>query len=618
MKHSDSQSNTQTRVQRGAAVFFGRYPQRTAENTNEPIEWTVLDTDEKAQRALLISRRALDCRRYHRRPGDVAWASCSLRAWLNGVFFRHAFNEEERAVILWTGADPAGRAAGAGFTVRDRVFLLSPAEAGKYFPASTDRTCLPTAYAKANGAEADLKSGACAWWLRGTEGADAQAASADRSGALCRDPVHFVSNAVRPALWMEMEACLSAVRSGPAPAEPVKAWKSDKAWEDALDSLEPGDVVSGTVVKTGRFSARIDLDGGLTGFMPASGLCPDPSADPRDLLQPGQRIRARVLEVDRTDGRVDLGGCALRVFFGRWPHKSADTEPQPIEWIVLEADRAAQKALLISRYALDSRPYHHEDRAVSWKDCSLRAWLNGPFAKTAFSEKERGALLPAFPGGADAFSPPDRVFLFDRTELERYLPLIGTSRCFPTLYAMAKGVSPSSDNLECPWWVRSPVPGRDAVYFSAGSSGLDRPISGTVPCGVRPALWVDLRSAGIGTWKADPFDPREYGIPKVRPGWEWPPDGAIPEIRPLLEKWRRILQDDLSSRREPSLPEEVFLCIVYRGVYYKLRSSFVFRLPHEHCRVIEKRADEIRQDLESAGCDAVFWDSEFIDPPSEI
>ena len=64
---------------------------------------------------------------------------------------------------------------------------------------------------------------------------------------------------------------------------------------------------------------------------------------------------------------------------GRWKHghvwqlRAGDGQA-PIEWIVL--DWQEDRALLLSKYALDAKPFHEvEDRAVTWAECTLRAWL---------------------------------------------------------------------------------------------------------------------------------------------------------------------------------------------------------------------------------------------------
>ena len=64
----------------------------------------------------------------------------------------------------------------------------------------------------------------------------------------------------------------------------------------------------------------------------------------------------------------------------------------PIEWIVL--DRQEDRALLLSKYALDAMPFHEvEDWNVTWGDCTLRSWLNGEFLGVAFGDEERMQII---------------------------------------------------------------------------------------------------------------------------------------------------------------------------------------------------------------------------------
>ena len=88
------------------------------------------------------------------------------------------------------------------------------------------------------------------------------------------------------------------------------------------------------------------------------------------------------------------------IWFGHYPGISAaedSQDPLPVPWLVL--DRTSEDLLLISRDALDSRPYHGEFRDVVWEDCDLRKWLNGEFLHSFFSaaEQKRTALRGAVP-----------------------------------------------------------------------------------------------------------------------------------------------------------------------------------------------------------------------------
>ena len=75
-------------------LFVGSWPQESG----EPIVWDVLA--EEGNRKLLLSRKAVAKRPYHDADEPVSWETCSLRAWLNGDFFRAAFNDYEKQHIL--------------------------------------------------------------------------------------------------------------------------------------------------------------------------------------------------------------------------------------------------------------------------------------------------------------------------------------------------------------------------------------------------------------------------------------------------------------------------------------------------------------------------------------
>lgn len=55
----------------GQIVSFGHYPQSSSGMDNNPIEWIVLDVH--GNKALIISRYALDCKPYNTTYKDVTW-----------------------------------------------------------------------------------------------------------------------------------------------------------------------------------------------------------------------------------------------------------------------------------------------------------------------------------------------------------------------------------------------------------------------------------------------------------------------------------------------------------------------------------------------------------------
>lgn len=200
--------------QAGSIVTFGRYEQdHNAGNGPEPVEWIILEMQEG--RALLLSRYALDAMPYNTESADVTWETCSLRTWLNGEFLDGAFTDEERAAILLSDLDNSfaagfpGYATRGGVTTADFVFLLSWAEADRYFPGNLAKLCAPTSYAVTRGAwtsrsyTAEDEKPACSWWLRspGLEQHDAMCAG---NIAYRRDDVSAKDICVRPALWVSL------------------------------------------------------------------------------------------------------------------------------------------------------------------------------------------------------------------------------------------------------------------------------------------------------------------------------------------------------------------------------------------------------------------------------
>lgn len=205
----------------GNYVTFGRYPQTKAGKDKTPIEWLVLARD--GNKALLISRYGLDAQPYNKDNTSVTWETCTLRTWLNGMFYNKAFSSAEQAAILTTNVDNSksqcysGWNTSGGNNTQDKVFLLSYAEASKYFgvtynSSNTKSRVAPTAYAIAQGAgkNSSYKTAdgidAGWWWLRSPGAYQSSAAGVRTGGSLFFNDVNYDSGSVRPALWVNIEA----------------------------------------------------------------------------------------------------------------------------------------------------------------------------------------------------------------------------------------------------------------------------------------------------------------------------------------------------------------------------------------------------------------------------
>ena len=193
----------------GSYVTYGTYPQTEAGNDSTPIEWLALEYDAKNNKTLLISRYGLDCKNYNGSLTDVTWETCSLRTWLNDEFLNNAFSKAEQGAILTTDVDNSKSqgyySTDGGVYTQDKIFLLSYAEAWKYFKNDEARKCQLTAYAvKQNSYKSS--NGNCWWWLRSPGSSSSSAARVNRDGARSYLNVYSMNIAVRPAFWLDLSS----------------------------------------------------------------------------------------------------------------------------------------------------------------------------------------------------------------------------------------------------------------------------------------------------------------------------------------------------------------------------------------------------------------------------
>lgn len=196
-------------VEIGDTITFGAYEQDgNSSNRQEPIEWVVLDkVDDKV---LLLSTKAIDCQPYNNQDTGCTWATCSLRKWLNGTFYKAAFSNEERERIAETTVEAHENpdfSTNSGMDTDDYIFLLSVDEVNQYLPYDNDRMCSPTEYAKEQGGFEKKSLGTCWWWLRTPGETSSDACSVNSNGTIDTDDGTVNSNkgCVRPAMWLSIE-----------------------------------------------------------------------------------------------------------------------------------------------------------------------------------------------------------------------------------------------------------------------------------------------------------------------------------------------------------------------------------------------------------------------------
>ena len=195
------------------------------------------------------------------------------------------------------------------------------------------------------------------------------------------------------------------------------------------------------------------------------------------------------------------------VEFGSYPQGKYG-EHESLKWRVL--DVVDGKALLVTEKLIDCMPYNYEGEPTTWKDCSLRTWLNDTFINYAFNTEEQKKIISSTiinldniyydtDGGEDT---EDSIFLLSLKEAYHYFSDSADRMAAPTGYAIIKGASVSSEFLVGNgegagwWWLRSPGVGSiDAAYVptygDVNDLGYNVDNSGV---SVRPALWLNLES----------------------------------------------------------------------------------------------------------------------------
>lgn len=215
-------------------VTFGRFEQ-DADTTNgpEPIEWIVLDYNEKDHKVLLLSLYRLDLEEnwIDWRKGEYSWEISIVREWLSNDFLKEAFTPEELNAILTTTVDNSVSQGSSSYeyggnNTKDQVFLLSYAEAHKYLGLEYHKNSLgvhyteneraiaePTAYAnyqvqrKRNKSFTYISDIETDWWLRSPDKDRLSGAYVDGDGGFYNSG-NYGLVLVRPALWLNLDSDL--------------------------------------------------------------------------------------------------------------------------------------------------------------------------------------------------------------------------------------------------------------------------------------------------------------------------------------------------------------------------------------------------------------------------
>ena len=150
---------------------------------------------------------------------------------------------------------------------------------------------------------------------------------------------------------------------------------------------------------------------------------------------------------------------------------------EDIEWIVITRD--GNKALVISKYCLEQMPFNTTLASVTWKNSTIRTWLNNDFYNNAFSSEERSKIFDTT-FATDGVETTDKVFLLDEEDAS-FLPLS---------IRKAKATDHVS-TTHCYWFLRNTGSASNAAYVSYdGELGYYENVDRE--WWIRPVMWIDV------------------------------------------------------------------------------------------------------------------------------
>ncbi len=169
-----------------------------------------------------------------------------------------------------------------------------------------------------------------------------------------------------------------------------------------------------------------------------------------------------------------------------------------LTWRVLSVN--GDDAFLLSDRIIANKAYNDSITTTTWKDCTLRAWLNNDFYNSAFSNDEKAMIKDtnitnennlAY-GTTSGDNTTDKIYLLSLSEV------FNTSYGFADSYknsdtrAAYSAVSTDAST----WWLRSPGSVPSSAAYVGGKGSVDNHGNGVDNTyGIRPVLHINLSSS---------------------------------------------------------------------------------------------------------------------------
>lgn len=294
----------------------------------------------------------------------------------------------------------------------------------------------------------------------------------------------------------------------------ANAIEPDTATGLLLDGIElvnpPSDSYYYGINVVGQFVTADDI-----GFLNGTGFYDRtagrlPSSEAEDLLE---LITGTQIEIPPTEGQVDSSTSEEILNAAVTGDNYEVVTIDDTEWYVLAIDYDTDRALILSRYVLETRAFD-ADGSVYWKDSDLREYLNGDWLRGQETLYNAAVETTLYNLEADDVaesdiltSTQDKVFLLSYRDLNgtsaSYDPRLSTYYEYMPLEEDQGDVLPdlltgatTEDGTPAEWWTRSYEHTNDRngpfnieTVSDEGSSTANDPAD---IAGVRPALWIQL------------------------------------------------------------------------------------------------------------------------------
>ena len=170
-------------------------------------------------------------------------------------------------------------------------------------------------------------------------------------------------------------------------------------------------------------------------------------------------------------------------------------EDTPLSWKVIAVDAKNERVLLLADSVLDDMKMYLDGPGSTWKDSSIRAYLNGEFYNDAFSDAEKEDIAAVSISNkaaersdrSDDAATVDSVFLLSEEEVLLYLP-----NEEDRLVISIQGTGYAE------WWLRTSCWDEDdevstfLLIWDDGRLDTTGGLSTNIRKYVRPALWLDV------------------------------------------------------------------------------------------------------------------------------